>query len=113
MKLQCLLLVVICVLASTKAKRSVADEGKVKLLMLAGNDQPGNAKSAQALQDLKELGLAKHVVPLLSERATDLESIRRQLAAARVLQRGGYSEAIAVFGHCLSLNRYTPLAIET
>jgi len=97
----------------TKGKNLVSPAKIAELLTLAGSDQPEEAKSGQALQNLKKFGLAEHVVPLLSERALDLESIRRQQAAARVLQRGGYTETIDVLGHCLSVNRYTPGDQET
>ena len=49
-----------------------------ELVMLAGGDRPDDPRSVQALQVLKDLGLEEHVVPLLSDRALDLESIRRQ-----------------------------------
>ncbi len=119
MKIKLFLLLVVCALVTVKVERSIADDHKeplvkiTELVTLAGGDLPGDPKSVQALQDLKDLGLEEHVVPQLSERALDLESIRRQQAAARVLQRGGYPETIDVLGHCLSVNRYTPGGQET
>jgi len=108
-------MVVVCLLPSSHSfaqnnedrKEQLSSVEIVELVALAGGEQPDDPKSSQALRELKVLGLAKHVVPLLSSHALDLKSIRRQQAAARVLQRGGYAEVIDALGHRLSVDRYS------
>jgi hypothetical protein len=82
------------------------------LVRSAGGDELGKPAEA-ALDRLKKLGLAKHVFPLLSNKADEADGLLLQLAAVRVLRRSDFRDSLDVLGKFLATFRYSWPPAET
>jgi len=98
--------------APSGESEELSEDTVAQLIHTAASGNSPTPESQQAIKQLKRLGLAKHIFPLLKDRAIDQESIDRQQAATRVLQRCGYSQSLDALGHCLSGNRWSPYGKE-
>jgi len=93
-----------CHAISTGESNELSAEAVTQLIRSAASGESLSSDSQQAIKQLKQLGLDKHVLPLLKDRANTQEAIRRQLEATRVLQRSEYTESLDTLGQCLSMN---------
>jgi len=98
-----------CHAISTGESNELSAEAVTQLIRSAASGESLSPDSQQAIDQLKQLGLDKHVLPLLLDRALTQESVQLQLAATRVLLRCESTEALDALGHCLSINnRWSP-----
>src|SRR5262245_33819130 len=87
----------------TVSAQAAAADGVPELVRTAASADANDPNTKQAIEQLKKLGLAEHVVPLLEKTDRDAATIELQQAAVRVLRRSQFKDALDNLGELLSI----------